>query len=1773
MSDRKLKYFIIISILTVFSILLGTSLANAEVIMWGHNNYGLVWDGTLADSAAQPEVNGLGEVSAVAGGGYHAIALKTDGTVWTWGYNGKAAGDGTTAAERTTPVQVKGLVDVAAIAGGGYHTIALKADGTVWTWGYNGNGQLGDGTAADRTTPVQVKGLVDVAAIAGGGYHTIALKTDGTVWTWGYNGNGQLGDGTTADRTTPVQVKGLVDVAAIAGGGYHTIALKTDGTVWTWGYNGNGQLGDGTAADRTTPVQVKGLVDVAAIAGGGYHTIALKTDGTVWTWGYNGNGQLGDGTTADRTTPVQVKGLVDVAAIAGGGYHTIALKTDGTVWTWGYNGNGQLGDGTAADRTTPVQVKGLSDVAVIAGGEIYTIVLLDNLPDMTVSSLAASSFAGPGEAVTIIDTTKNSGGGDSPASTTGFYLSTNSLLDADDIVLGNREVPALAAAGGSSTAATSLTIPPGTATGVYYLIAKADVPGLISETNEANNTRIALIKIGPDLVVSSLVVSSIAGAGAEVIVTDTTENSGGGSAPLSRTAFYLSTDGLLDGSDIWLKGRAVPALAAGGSSTAATSLTIPPGTATGVYYIIAKADARGLVSETNEANNTRSASIRIGPDLVVSSISVPSFAGAGAEVIVTDTTENSGGGSAPLSRTAFYLSTDGLLDGSDIWLKGRAVPVLAAGGSSTAATSLTIPPGTATGVYYIIAKADARGLVSETNEANNTRSASIRIGPDLVVSSLSAPSFAGAGAEVIVTDTTENSGGGSAPSSRTAFYLSTDGLLDGSDIKLKGRAVPALAAGGSSTAATSLMIPSGITTGVYYIIAKADGPDLVSETNETNNTRIAPIKIGPDLVVSSFTVPSIGKHGAAVIVTDTTENSGGGDSPASTTGFYLSTDGLLDADDVVLGSRAVPVLAAGGSSTAATSLMIPPGTTTGVYYIIAKADGPDLVSETNETNNARVAPIKIGPDLVVSSLSAPSFAEPGAAFIVTDTTENSGGGGAPSSRTAFYLSTDGLLDGSDIKLKGRAVPVLAAGGSSTAATSLAIPSGTATGNYYIIAKADGPDLVSETNETNNTRGVLISIGPDLIILSLTVPPGAGAGGSIKVTDTTMNSGSKDAAASTTSFYLSADNVLDSSDELLGSRAVPALAAGAANTGTTSMTIPSGTATGSYYIIAKADGLNLVTETNETNNTRSASIRIGPDLTIVSFTVPPGAGAGGSIKVIDTTMNSGGGDAVASTTNFYLSADSLLDSSDELLGSRSVPALAGGAGSTGTTSLTIPSGTVPGSYYIIARTDVLDMVTETNETNNTRSASIRIGPDLTILSLTVPSAAGVGATINVTDTTMNSGGGDAAASTTSFYLSVDSIPDGSDKGLGSRAVPALAGGRSSRGTTSLKIPSGTAPGIYYIIAKADVLDLIFETNEANNTGSAVISIGADLSISSLTVPFGAEVGATINVKYVTKNSAGEDAPASTTDFYLSRDSVLDAGDVLLGRKPVPALAAGASSSGEVPLIISSETMPEIYYIIAKADGPDLISESDESNNTKNSAITIGPDLTILPLTAPAGAEVGATISVMDTTRNIGGGYAGATKTRFYLSADSVPDASDLLLGSRAVSGLAAGASSTGSTSLTIPSGTAAGSYYILAKADATDLVIEAHEINNTAGVSIMIGPDLIISSLTVPSGAEAGAMLNVKFVTRNSAVGGNAPASTTSFYLSPDSILDGSDVLLGRKTVPALAAGAGSSGTVQLVIPLGTVPGTYYIIAKADGPGLVSEADETNNTLYDQIAVQ
>ncbi len=218
-----------------------------------------------------------GNVIAIAAGEYHNLALKADGTVIAWGGdgNGQLGNGPVITAIQSAPVVVADLpgtgtlAGVSAIAAGGAHSLALKSDGTVVAWGSDIYGQLGNGAmiVADRSAPVEVLSiggiglLSNVVAIAAGNLHSLALTSVGAVVAWGTDGNGQLGNGAViGDQPAPVAVLGvggsgtLTDVTAIAAGALHNLALRSDGTVVGWGNDFYGQLGNGaTTGDQPCP--------------------------------------------------------------------------------------------------------------------------------------------------------------------------------------------------------------------------------------------------------------------------------------------------------------------------------------------------------------------------------------------------------------------------------------------------------------------------------------------------------------------------------------------------------------------------------------------------------------------------------------------------------------------------------------------------------------------------------------------------------------------------------------------------------------------------------------------------------------------------------------------------------------------------------------------------------------------------------------------------------------------------------------------------------------------------------------------------------------------------------------------------------------------------------------------------------------------------------------------------------------------------------------------------------------------------------------------------------------------------------------------------------------------------------------------------------------------------------------------------------------------------------------------------------------------------------
>ncbi len=142
---------------------------DGTVWTWGSNGYGQLGVGTYNNANAPQQVPGLTGIVVVAAGMQHTLALKNDGTVWAWGYNGAEGvlGIGSNVDDAVVLVQVAGLTNVSAIAAGRGHSLALKSDGTLWSWGLNDDGQLGVGNYTDSNVPMQVNGLCPlVTAVA-----------------------------------------------------------------------------------------------------------------------------------------------------------------------------------------------------------------------------------------------------------------------------------------------------------------------------------------------------------------------------------------------------------------------------------------------------------------------------------------------------------------------------------------------------------------------------------------------------------------------------------------------------------------------------------------------------------------------------------------------------------------------------------------------------------------------------------------------------------------------------------------------------------------------------------------------------------------------------------------------------------------------------------------------------------------------------------------------------------------------------------------------------------------------------------------------------------------------------------------------------------------------------------------------------------------------------------------------------------------------------------------------------------------------------------------------------------------------------------------------------------------------------------------------------------------------------------------------------------------------------------------------------------------------
>jgi alpha-tubulin suppressor-like RCC1 family protein len=160
--------------------------SEGSIYSWGENFRGQLGNSTNTNSSVPVAVNMSGalagkSVTAITCGGTFSAALTSDGLFYGWGENiyGQL-GNGTTFGSNVpVAANTSGALagqTLTAIRGGGAHALALASDGRVYSWGWNERGQLGNNSNSNGILPgLLFPNLKNVTLLAGGFGHSLAL--------------------------------------------------------------------------------------------------------------------------------------------------------------------------------------------------------------------------------------------------------------------------------------------------------------------------------------------------------------------------------------------------------------------------------------------------------------------------------------------------------------------------------------------------------------------------------------------------------------------------------------------------------------------------------------------------------------------------------------------------------------------------------------------------------------------------------------------------------------------------------------------------------------------------------------------------------------------------------------------------------------------------------------------------------------------------------------------------------------------------------------------------------------------------------------------------------------------------------------------------------------------------------------------------------------------------------------------------------------------------------------------------------------------------------------------------------------------------------------------------------------------------------------------------------------------------------------------------------------------------------------------------------------
>lgn len=738
----------------------------------------------------------------------------------------------------------------------------------------------------------------------------------------------------------------------------------------------------------------------------------------------------------------------------------------------------------------------------------------------------------------------------------------------------------------------------------------------------------------------------------------------------------------------------------------------------------------------NQTNYTDLVNMRVSvgvppePELTGSFGTFPRGIVAGMSGSGTIVLSNAGTDTATGTVNNIYMSTDNVLDPTDVVIGTVTTDI--ANGDNTVTASVTVPAATPVADYFLILEVDANNNWHERNENDNV----------IVAMQRFATSYDVQPAGVVVT----NMGGVNAGDTiNFEFTITNNGIpysgpldievgasidvnIDPMDPVIGTVTVNLTGTTNSEVVTGSLTLPT-LQPGSYHPIITLDPSNLITESNENNNVYLdnSTFDTGPDFLAASVTIPASVTPGTTAPVMTTIDSIAvpfTGNVPYR---LWASMDDTLDTTmDYDLGLFNL-AMAGEATLTDPRDVTFPSTLPAGAYYVIAQVDPMNSITEVTIGNNSVTSATQIynAPDFTVEMVnSSPTALEIGDQLNVTATPRNFGLPFTGNVAYSIYASLDDTWDPGDQAIRNGLA--FFPGTSTGVAIDVTFPLRALPGDpqlrpgaYRIIVRVDTQDVHDETDETNNagTGGRVTLEGSDLLPITITGPEVAFIGLPMRLNVTIENQGVADANGFTYSYFLSDNDIIRVNDQRIYTSPTATIASGASGSFEDFVTVPSLTSTACMWIGVIVNDRGEVAETNINNNTRRIFDCIElvfpiPDMTAQIINTPTVAAAGEEFAVTRLLLNEGTADAPMFSYTYYLSNNPTISDDDIPIGTFT-GAVGQGQDDYGIDILQVPSQVAEGSYYVGMIIDPEDVVDEVYEDNNTA-----VGPQIPVFSAAI-----------------------------------------------------------------------------------------------------------------------------------------------------------------------------------------------------------------------------------------------------------------------------------------------------------------------------------------------------------------------------------------------------------------------------------------------------------------------